>query len=61
MVNPQLAVISAGADNPFGHPSDEVLERLNARIGSENKFRTDEQGTIELITDGKRLWVRVEK
>jgi len=61
VVNPQLAVISAGADNPFGHPSDEVLERLNERIGSENIFRTDEHGTIEFITDGERLWVEVEK
>jgi len=61
VVNPQLAVISAGADNPFGHPSDEVLERLNERIGLENIFRIDEQSTIEFITDGERLWVRVER
>ena len=61
VVNPQLAVISVGANNPFGHPSDEILERLNDRIGSENIFRTDKHGTIEFITDGERLWVEVEK
>jgi competence protein ComEC len=54
VVQPQVAVISVGADNPFGHPSPEVVERLN---GTE-LFRTDEQGTIELITDGGRLWVK---
>jgi len=61
VVDPQLAVISVGAENRFGHPSDEVITRLEERIGSENIYRTDEQGTIELITDGERLWVRVER
>ena len=59
VVNPQLAVISAGKDNPYGHPSPEVMERLEGKLGSENVFRTDEHGTIEFITDGERLWVRV--
>ena len=59
VVNPQLAVISVGVDNRFGHPSPEVIDRLVARLGSENIYRTDEQGTIEFITDGERLWVRV--
>ncbi len=60
VVNPQLAVISAGTDNPFGHPSDEVLERLGEKLGSENIYRTDKHGTIEFITDGERLWVKTE-
>ena len=60
VVNPQLAVISVGADNRFGHPTPEVMERLEEKLGLENIFRTDEQGTIEFITDGKRLWVKVE-
>jgi len=61
VVNPQLAVISVGTDNTYGHPSDEVMERLEEKLGSENIYRTDEQGTIEFITDGKKLWVKVEK
>lgn len=61
VVNPQLAIISVSADNKFGHPSDEVLERLKERLGSENIYRTDQHGTIEFITDGGRLWVEVEK
>ena len=57
VVKPQVAVISVGADNPFGHPSPEVVDRLSAT----HLYRTDQQGTIELITDGKRLWVKTEK
>ena len=59
VVNPQLAVISVGEGNPFGHPSNEIRERLEEKIGSENIYCTDEQGTIEFITDGERLWVGV--
>jgi competence protein ComEC len=58
VVSPQLAVISVGKDNPFGHPSDEVMERLTEKLGSENIYRTNEHGTIEFITDGERLWVK---
>jgi len=61
VVNPQLAVISVGKDNRFGHPTDEVMDRLKQKLGEENIYRTDEQGAIEFITDGERLWVRVER
>jgi len=60
VVCPQLAVISADPEE-FGHPSDEVIERLKDKLGAENIYRTDLQGTIEFITDGERLWVRVER
>ncbi len=59
VVNPRLAVISVGTDNKFGHPSDEVLEKLKGRLAPENIYRTDRHGTIEFITDGERLWVEV--
>jgi competence protein ComEC len=58
-VNPEVAVISVGEDNPFGHPSSEVVERLIASLGEDNVYRTDEHGSIEFITDGERLWVKV--
>ena len=61
VVNPQIAVISAGADNPYGHPSPVVIDRLREKLGSENIYRTDKQGTIEFITDGERLWVKTKK
>ncbi len=50
-----------GEGNPFGHPSTEVVERLIDRLDEDNVYGTDEDGTIEFITDGERLWVRVEK
>ena len=58
VVDPEVAVISVGADNTFGHPSPEVLERLIDRLDEDNVYRTDEDGTIEFITDGERLWLR---
>jgi competence protein ComEC len=60
VVDPKVAIISVG-DNRYGHPSVEVMKRLEQRLGSENIFRTDEQGTIEFITDGEGLRVRVER
>jgi len=58
--DPEVAVISVGADNSFGHPSLEVVERLIDRVGEDNIYRTDEDGTIEFITDGERLWVKAD-
>ena len=59
-VVPEIAVISVGADNSFGHPSPEVAERLINRLGDDGVYRTDDDGTIEFITDGERLWVRAD-
>jgi competence protein ComEC len=61
VVNPELAVISVGADNDYGHPSAEVITRLIEKVGSGNIYRTDESGTIEFTTDGERLWVKTER
>jgi competence protein ComEC len=56
-VAPRYAVISVGADNPFGHPAPAVLARL-AASGETTVLRTDDEGTIEFVTDGSRLWLR---
>ena len=55
-VQPQVAVISVGAGNRFGHPSPEVLARLE-KVGV-RVWRTDRCGDVEIVTDGERLWVR---
>jgi len=55
---PRVAVISVG-QNDYGHPKQEVLDKLVGRLGANNIYLTDEDGTIEFITDGRRLWVRV--
>jgi len=53
---PQLALISAGRGNTFGHPAPEVLQRLDA-IGA-TVLRTDRDGEITVTTDGRDLWWR---
>lgn len=52
-IKPKYAVISCGKDNAYGHPHKEVLDRLKAN-GIE-VFRTDEQGSIVAISDGKNI------
>ncbi|MBQ3105496.1 MAG: MBL fold metallo-hydrolase [Lachnospiraceae bacterium] len=52
-VNPAFAVISCGKDNLYGHPSREVLKALQER--NVQTFRTDEQGTIVAISDGREV------
>ncbi len=56
-VSPQVAVVSVGADNRFGLPSAEVMDRLKERLGEEMVYLTSEDGTISFTTDGERLWV----
>jgi competence protein ComEC len=58
-VSPRYAVLSVGAKNRYGHPDPGTLERL-ARLDGISILRTDMLGTIEFITDGKRLWMRTE-
>lgn len=52
---PALAVISAGLRNTFGHPSPEALDRL--RAAGARVFRTDQDGTVTIVTDGRSLRV----
>jgi competence protein ComEC len=54
--HPQVALISCGRDNPFGHPAPEVVARLEA-IGT-RIYRTDRDGQITLETDGQHVGVR---
>ena len=55
-VAPDTAVISCGKDNDDGHPHRETLELL-ARRGTA-VLRTDEDGTILAVTDGKSITVQ---
>jgi competence protein ComEC len=52
-VRPRVAIISAGEENPYGHPSPELLERLEA--AQVRILRTDRDGAIHLLTDGDRV------
>ncbi len=53
-VKPKVAVISVGKDNEYGHPHQEVIDRLKA-VGCGNILRTDELGTIKMVCDGKEI------
>ena len=53
---PQIAIISCGRGNTFGHPAPEVLERLES-IGA-RVYRTDRDGEITLSSDGRSVEVR---
>ncbi len=52
-VDPAYAVISCGEDNSYGHPHAEVMNLL--RKEGVKVFRTDEQGTVVAVSDGKKI------
>ena len=52
LIKPQIALISCGRDNSYGHPHEELLQRLEA-VGS-SVYRTDNSGAITVeIRNGK--------
>jgi competence protein ComEC len=58
-VRPELAVISLGKDNPYGYPHRETLQRL--QDAKTVIYRTDENGTILVRSDGATYSVVAEK
>ncbi len=53
-VSPQYGVISCEVRNSYGHPHKEALNRLKKHNVA--TFRTDLDGTVTLITDGRNVW-----
>ena len=56
-LHPQVAVLSVGMADPDGLPSPETMEALEGY----SLLRTDENGWIEITTDGKQIWLMAEK
>lgn len=57
-VKPEIAIVSCGAWNRYGHPAQSVLDRL--RAANVKLYRTDLQGEITLTTRGKENDVTVK-
>jgi competence protein ComEC len=55
VVHPAFALISVGFENSFHHPHPDVLGRIAAR--HIDILRTDEQGSVSILTDGARFEV----
>jgi len=58
-VMPQYAVISCGRDNPYGHPHEETVSAL--KDANVIVYRTDTQGTITCVSDGKTVSFTTER
>ena len=56
---PKVAVIQVGADNPYGHPTPETLERLQ-RAGAK-VFRNDEHGDVIVTIKDEEVSVAVTR
>lgn len=58
-VEPKTVLISVGAGNDYGHPHQNVMKRYQKQ-GAEI-YRTDKDGTITIVSDGKSYTVKKEK
>jgi competence protein ComEC len=56
-LNPELVVLSVAAADEDGMPDGDVLETLNGF----SLLRTDQNGWVEVATDGAQMWVNVER
>jgi beta-lactamase superfamily II metal-dependent hydrolase len=58
-VSPSVVIYSAGANNRYGHPHTEVVDRVAGR--GITLFGTDRDGTVTILTDGTSFDVRTER
>ncbi|MBI5959977.1 MAG: ComEC/Rec2 family competence protein [Chloroflexi bacterium] len=59
-VDPQIGVVMVEAGNRAGLPDTDTIERLRT-VTNAPLYRTDHDGTIEMITDGKTLSISTER
>lgn len=56
---PEISLVSCGLNNQFGHPNQEILDNFQS-IASQ-VLRTDQLGTIEIVSDGQKFWLKNKK
>jgi competence protein ComEC len=49
-----MAIIEVGKDNQYGHPHQEVLQRLKNLL----VFTTGDKGNITLLSNGEKFWIK---
>jgi beta-lactamase superfamily II metal-dependent hydrolase len=59
-VGPSAVVVSCGKGNSYGHPHAETLEKVAEKRRNIKLFRTDEDGTVVIVTDGRRVTLPAE-
>ncbi len=60
-VSPQIAVVTAGSQNRFGHPDQEVMDRLNTIVPNNQIWVTKDSGDIIVRTDGIKVWLETRR
>lgn len=58
-IKPQVAIISVGAGNSYGHPTADALQRLR-NVGA-TVYRTDQSGSVTISTDGNSYTVATDR
>lgn len=56
-LRPELLLLSVGLEDNRGLPDRGLLDRL----GGYSLLRTDQNGSISLMSDGKKFWIRVDR
>jgi len=54
-VEPKIGIIAVGEPHAYGHPSPELLKRLDA--SGAQVLRTDRDGAVHLLTAGQELYL----
>lgn len=58
-INPKTSIISVGANNKYDHPSPTLIQKLES-VGS-RVYRTDKNGTIEVVSTPKGWYTKTER
>lgn len=61
LVRPEYLILSVGAKNKDKNPNKDTLQRLSKERTSASMFRTDKNGTITVLTDGRRIVVETQR